>query len=768
MSRGAIAALLAILMLIAILLAWLFIPLVWEGWEATSTTPYSTMPSGGVGPVKSYVMVVDGNAKLFINGKPVDIIGFHATSEKLEYIDKTAKYGVTFCIIPMGWRWMDRISRKFAEENPGFRSELKEFAQEGRLREAIRRLPPFELPEDAGELLEFAELDSLLDYAAQRGVYIIIAFKYFSPPIWWIKNFPDQLQTNSTGGLAYMPTFNSPAHLKYAAQAIKAIVERYKDHPALLGWALSFGWTSEDNYPGAGYYYSWGIYDYSPVAIHRFREWLRREYNGDVEALRSAWGNSTVSFDNAVPPRPLPPPEGLAELVEFINGPGDARRQWYDWMRFRLEEKTECMMFFAKLYKELDPNHVLIQTPANLLAGTSGLNSAIFLSIDPWSYVKAPIDIVYTNPGLNEKAFQRLKLLGYPPFLKYFELHGKAAYIKWEGRPGVDYDAHPEIIKTVAMMARKTGTGLVIWGGHVPMSGTWEEQPEFTDEQISLFIETFRSTPEGGFSKAELAVIVDPKLCFFTYYSFRTYKMLDVAGLLALFNMAGIDYDILPVDEVKENPGVLADYKAVVLDNIYRMDEELLDILLDYRDAGGGLFIVGKTGAYGEYGGEKYVYLQRLLGISSPISEHKAVNYSWTFSSIDDPLLRGIAGACGDDYSRYNMLYIPVFNYTEEGFTVLGVLDGNPDVATVGRRGNLVFWFPRLGLQLLDGSDPDVITTFLRNLCEFFGIHATSNVMDRPGSSSSTSITSWVVDPLSCFECLMALPTVQLRFPVLN
>ena len=72
-----------------------------------------------------------------------------------------------------------------------------------------------------------------------------------------------------------MPTFNSPALIKYATQVIRTLVARYRRHPALLGWGLSFGWTVEDNYPGPAYYASWGIYDYSPCAIGRFREWLR-------------------------------------------------------------------------------------------------------------------------------------------------------------------------------------------------------------------------------------------------------------------------------------------------------------------------------------------------------------------------------------------------------------------------------------------------------------------------------------------------------------
>ena len=690
---------------------------------ALAATAFLLIPrSGGSGlsrPVKTYVSVVDGNAKLFVDGKPVDLLGFYATSEVIEYIDKAARYGVTFCRVEVRWPVLDIVTKEFASKNRRLMTRVKELIREGRLREAVELLPDFEVPEDASELLDFSDLDKIMDYAARKGVYIILSFHYLSPPIWWVKNFPDQLQTNNTGGLCYMATFNSPALLKYGDQVVRAVVNRYKDHPALLGWGLDFGWTNEDNYPGANYYNSWGMYDYSPTAIKRFREWLREKY-GSVEALREAWGNGTVTFENAVPPQPLPPPEGYRETVEFVNGPGDTRREWMDWMEFRLEEKTECMLHFARLIKELDPNHVLVQTPATpLLLGVSG---AVFLAIDYYSYVESPVDVVYVNPGLKEDTARAIKLYGYPPFLKYFEQRGKAAFIKWEGRPGVDYDAHPELITTVAEMARKTGTGLAIWGGHVPMPGTGEEQPEFTDQQIELFIETFKALPEGGLNKSRIAILEDPRLCFFTYYGSRPYKLVEAAALWGIIHLAGLDADVIPVDEVRENPDAIYQYDALILDNLYRMDDWLVDMLVKYVEKGGGLFIVGRTGAYDWYGERKYHQLKRLLGISSNITEYKAAGYSWTFTDADDPLLEGIRGERADGPSQLNILYIPVFDYEAEGYTVLATLDQNNTVAVAGRKGRIVFWFPRLGLLIADREPEQLapVLTFLRNLYELY------------------------------------------------
>lgn len=682
-------------------------------------TPESHETAPLTQPVRTWVDVTDGNAKLFIDGKPADLIGFFATSEVEEYIDKTAQYKLTFCIVRHGWLFIDKVTITFAKENPQIISRIKELNRAGRLREAIDLLPEFDVPKNAAELIDFETIDNTFNYAAEKGVRLIYGVRLFDPPIWWVKNFPDHLQHNSTGGLALMPTFNSPEFLKYADQVLTAIIKRYRNHPALLGWALVFGWTSENNYPGGGYYCSWGIYDYSPIAIERFREWLREKYEGDVEKLRSAWGNATVTFENAVPPTPLPPPENL---IEFINGPGDNRSQWLDWMKFRLHEKKECMLHFANLIKELDPNHVLIQTPGAVLPGVGALSNIITMAIDAYIFVKSPVDIVYVNPGLDERAVQAIKLLGYPPFLRYYETRGKAAFIKWEGRPGVDYDANPELITYVAKLARETGTGLAIWGGHVPMPGTWEEQPEFTDEQISLFVETFRNTPEGGFRDAKVAILTDPRLSFYLYYVNQPYKLLDVAGLLALMHKINVECDIIHADEVYEDPSILEKYQIIILDNLFRMSDQLVDILVNYRDRGKCLFLIGRTGVYGDAQTQKFEMLKKLLGIDCEIKDFKITNYSWRFTDAEDELLNGIKGALGDIESELNMLYIPYFDYDSEGYVKLGVLESNTSIATVVRKGNIICWFPRLGLQLIDrGDNLENVLKFLKNLCNEFG-----------------------------------------------
>jgi len=45
-------------------------------------------------------------------------------------------------------------------------------------------------------------------------------------------------------------------------------------------------------------------------------------------------------------------------------------------------------------------------------------------------------------------------------------------------------------------------------------------------------------------------------------------------------------------------------------------------------------------------------------------------------------------------------------------------LDDDPEIATVGYKGRVVFWFPEIGIKV----DEQTLQRFLRNLYDFYGI----------------------------------------------
>ncbi len=653
-------------------------------------------------PQRSYVKVVDGNPTLFVGEEPLDIIGLRTTSDPyksdesyqnvIEYIDKAAKYGYKYVTVKLSWYQMDRT-----EHNT------------------------FPKPEDVGKLMDWKRLDEIFDYASSRNVYIIPFFWHNIPPQWWFDltpNYKDFLQTSDNGKTVPMMSFNVPNFQKYEDEAIRAIINRYKNHPAYLGFLLQFGFSNEDNYPGTPYMRGW--FDYSTFSKNRFREWLKRRYNYNVSNLQRAWNKPSVNFGNAEPPKPLPDIADPIEMIDWINSGGDSRREFYDWQLFRLEEKRRARKHLIDVVKTADPDHVLIMTSPSVGGGLLFINS---LALDYDDYLSERVDIVHSNPGIHKTWDIMAKGANYS-FVKYFETRGKAVFIKWESRPDLSPDNIDELRKR-ALFARRTGSGIALWENKILTF------PEFTDEQIKATAETFYSVPEGKLRRSEFAIIDDTFSKSFDYRKgigklrmYSHFKIADRAMLRGLLYLAGLDFDVITTNEILSNPDILRNYKAVALSNLYRLNDKLLKILIDYRDSGGGIFVQGRTGLYNRYGKRELRYLKQLLGISSAIREYKVTSYSWTYSDADEPLLKGISGKRGDRKSKYNVYYIPVFDYEKEGYRILGYLDSNSRVATVGYKGKVVFWFPRLGTQVLDLSERELEITeqFLRNLYKFYGI----------------------------------------------
>ncbi len=652
-------------------------------------------------PVRSYVRSVNGNPTLFVDGRSIPMLGLRTTSDPyesdeefrrvLEYIDKASKYGYSYVEVLLNWYTMD-----------------KSYTQNLRL----DRLPK---PEDVGKLMDWSRLDYIFDYAARKGVYIIPFFWHNIPPRWWfehVRNYKDYLQTSHRGRIVLMMSFNNPKYIEYEKAAIKAIIMRYRNHPAYLGFHLQFGYTNENNYPGEpqlkGHWF-----DYSPFTQQKFREWLEERY-GDISNLRRAWGVNIKSFKEVKPPKPLSDIKSFREMVEWINSAGDCRRSFYDWQLFRFEQKRKEREELAEFIKSIDPNHILIM-PASLSLALRYTNS---LPNDFDHIASSPhIDIVHFCPGM-VKPWTTIHKAGEYIFVKYFESRGKAAFIKWEGRKSLRPDDLDEPVKR-AKFAREIGCGGSLWEGRIA------GYPEFSEKQIEVFAKTFLTTPEGGVRRSKIAVLLYPFIYNFDYRKgidnlrvLSHYKNKDLALFLAMLYMAGIDFDIITRNEVVNNPKILSRYRAVFLSNLYRIDSKLLEILVEYRDKGGILFIQGRTGIADEYGRKNLNILKKLLGINSPIYEYHIVNYSWTYLNIEDPLLKGIRGLKGDS-GKLNLYYIPVFNYKKEGFKIIATLDQNKSVAVVGYKKNIIFWFPKLGIQIIEPNRNKYINNtikFLKNL----------------------------------------------------
>lgn len=135
----------------------------------------------------------------------------------------------------------------------------------------------------------FEWLDRVLDKLAANGIQAIMGTPTASPPKWIMDRHPEMYKRDMYGHVRGFGTrmhycFNSVAYPKYVRAIVGAMVERYKNHPQVVGWQIDNEFGCVDT--------TWCYCDTCKTA---FQSWLERKY-GDIDSLNAAWG--TVVWNN--------------------------------------------------------------------------------------------------------------------------------------------------------------------------------------------------------------------------------------------------------------------------------------------------------------------------------------------------------------------------------------------------------------------------------------------------------------------------------------
>ena len=123
-------------------------------------------------------------------------------------------------------------------------------------------------------------LQPVLDGAHARGISVILGTPTYAVPMWLARRYPEIAGERETGrrigwGARQEADFTHPAFRFHAERVVRRVVERYADHPAVIGYQV-------DNEPGNELFFNHGVFQ-------RFADELRHEY-GTVERLNDEWG----------------------------------------------------------------------------------------------------------------------------------------------------------------------------------------------------------------------------------------------------------------------------------------------------------------------------------------------------------------------------------------------------------------------------------------------------------------------------------------------
>jgi beta-galactosidase len=173
-------------------------------------------------------------------------------------------------------------------------------------------------------------LQPTLDGAHERGIGVILGTPTYAVPLWLARLYPEIAGETATGqrmgwGARQEMDFTHAAFRHHAERLIRKIIERYADHPAIVGYQV-------DNEPGLHLLHNHGIFQ-------RFVNRLREQY-GDVQKLNEEWG--LVFWSHR-----------LSDWADLWTPDGNVQPQYEQaWRRFQTEQVTEFINWQADIVRE--------------------------------------------------------------------------------------------------------------------------------------------------------------------------------------------------------------------------------------------------------------------------------------------------------------------------------------------------------------------------------------------------------------------------------
>ena len=169
-------------------------------------------------------------------------------------------------------------------------------------------------------------LQPVLDGAHERGIAVILGTPTYAVPPWLQTAYPEIAAERRTGepmpwGARQEVDYSHPAFRFHAERVIRAVVSRYADHPAVIGYQV-------DNEPGMLLFHNRG-------SFQRFVRRLKAQY-GDVDTLNREWGLTYWSHR-------------LSDWSDLWTPDGNSLPQ-YDlaWRRYQADLTTEFIAWQAE------------------------------------------------------------------------------------------------------------------------------------------------------------------------------------------------------------------------------------------------------------------------------------------------------------------------------------------------------------------------------------------------------------------------------------
>jgi beta-galactosidase len=218
--------------------------------------------------------------------------------------------------------------------------------------------------ENSPDQYDWGDYDRMVELEAQNHIRVVIAEIVTGAPEWMWDKYPQARHIGSDGAATFpdvspsSATGSAPLCLDNedvrgrAEKFLTALVERYRDSPATLGYDVwNEGAVQEC---------------YCPATQAKFREWLKAKY-GTIEALGRAWRRYSFGDWESVHP-----PHGNGGYPDSL-----------DWLAFRRDDAIRLLRWRTDLIRRLDKRNKVTAHSTGLLTEIEWRTAA---DVDSYGY----------------------------------------------------------------------------------------------------------------------------------------------------------------------------------------------------------------------------------------------------------------------------------------------------------------------------------------------------------------------------------------------
>ncbi|RRR98081.1 beta-galactosidase [Glycomyces terrestris] len=450
-------------------------------------------------------------------------------------------------------------------------------------------------------------LQPVLDGALEHGIGVILGTPTYAVPPWLARLYPEIAGEHRTGqriawGGRQEVDYTHPAFRFHAERVIRKILDRYADHPAVIGFQV-------DNEPGLQLFHNEGVFQ-------RFTDHLRHAY-GDVATLNREWG--LVYWSHR-----------LSTWADLWRPDGNAQPQYEQaWRRFQTELTTEFIAWQADIAREYARDDQFVTTcisygrpgideraVAERMSITAG--NPYYRMQDGFALGQEPVGGHWSQPGVAAlyRAADAMYGSRQEPFL-VTETNAQAIGESWHNMPAYEGQWRQAAWALVSRGARMIeywhwqslhyGTE-TYWGGILPHS---QRPGRVYRELAQLGAELRKAGPvlDGLVPHADVAVLyskesewalaAQPALAKPDGGPDRdSFHSIAAPFYKGAFD-AGLQARIIHTEQLGSPEDAATQYPVLVAAGIYTADDDLLDWLDQYAAAGGHL-VLGPRTAYAD------------------------------------------------------------------------------------------------------------------------------------------------------------------------